>query len=205
MSISQTINGTLRKVPAWPLYILGALPGIWLFYSAVSGMIGPDPIRPLERGLGLYGLQFLIAGLAVTPLRRYAGVNLIKFRRAIGLVAFFYIVVHLAVWIGLDMGLRWEQMGTDILKRPYITIGMVGFVAMVSLAVTSNNRSVRKLGSALWQRIHKLTYFAVAAGVIHFVMVQKVWETEPLIYGLIVLGLLATRLRWAPRRAARLV
>jgi methionine sulfoxide reductase heme-binding subunit len=200
VSISQAVNGRLRKVPVWPLYILGALPGVWLFYSAVSGMSGPDPIRPLERGLGLYGLQFLIAGLAVTPLRKYAGVNLIKVRRAIGLVAFFYIVVHLAVWIGLDMGLRWGQMWADILKRPYITIGMVGFVAMVPLAVTSNNRSVRKLGAGLWQRIHKLTYFVVAAGVVHFVMVQKVWEAEPLIYSAVVLGLLATRLKWPPRR-----
>ncbi|WP_068119179.1 protein-methionine-sulfoxide reductase heme-binding subunit MsrQ [Tropicimonas marinistellae] len=192
MTPSQTINGALRHVPAWPLYILGAVPVAWLFWQGVTGGLGVDPVKAIEHQLGLWGLWLLIAGLAVTPLGRFTGVRLIKFRRAIGLLAFFYILVHLLVWLILDVqipALIWQ----DIVKRPYITIGMVAFVLMLPLALTSNNWSVRRLGALRWRKLHRLTYVVVPLGAIHYVMLVKGWQMEPIYYLAAILGLLALR------------
>ena len=193
MSLSASINSALRKVPTWPLYAIGALPPFWYLYLGFTGGLGVEPISELEHRLGILGLQFLLAGLAITPLRRFAGLNLIRFRRAVGLLAFYYISMHLLAWLVLDIrdpGRIWE----DILKRPYITIGMIGFVALVPLAVTSNNKSIRRLGKR-WRQIHWLVYPAVVLGAVHFVMLRKGWQIEPLVYLAIALVLLAMRIR----------
>ena len=192
-AIVDPINSFARKVPAWALYILYALPIPYLFYSAATGGMGVEPINALEREMGEITLQLLIIGLAITPARKYLGLNLLKFRRAIGVMAFVYVVVHLGIWVVLDMSLRWEQMWGDIGKRPYINIGMVAFLAMIPLAVTSTNWSLRKLGAASWRKLHKLVYPIAILGAVHFIMVQKVWETEPLVYLAVILGLLALR------------
>lgn len=192
-AIIDPINRFARKVPAWLVYVLYALPIPYLFYSAATGGMGVEPINALEREMGVITLQLLIIGLAVTPLRRYLGLNLLKFRRAIGVMAFVYVVVHLGIWVVLDMSLRWEQMWGDLWKRPYITIGMVAFLAMIPLAATSNNWSLRKLGAASWRNLHKLVYPIAVLGAVHFIMVQKVWEAEPLIYLSIILTLIALR------------
>lgn len=191
--VVDPINRFARKVPTWVLYILYALPIPYLFYLATTGGLGVEPINALEREMGEITLQLLIIGLAVTPARKYLGLNLLKFRRAVGVMAFVYVVVHLGIWVVLDMSLRWEQMWSDIWKRPYITIGMVAFLAMVPLAVTSNNLSVRKMGAASWRKMHKLVYPIAVLGAVHFIMVQKVWEAEPLIYLAVILSLLALR------------
>ncbi len=202
MNIAERINGAARRLPAWPIYIVGvALPG-WLFWRAATGGLGVDPIEAMEKTLGLWGLQLIVAGLCVTPLRRFAGVNLIKFRRAIGLVAFLYIVLHFLTWLLLDLGLRWEQAVGDIIKRPYITMGMLGLLAMIPLALTSNNRSVRKLGAARWQKLHKLVYLAAVAGAVHFLWLVKAWPVEPFVYLGAVLALLAVRMIPKRRRLA---
>lgn len=202
MNIAERINGAARRLPAWPIYIVGvALPG-WLFWRAATGGLGVDPIKAMEKTLGLWGLQLIVAGLCVTPLRRFAGVNLIKFRRAIGLVAFLYIVLHFLTWLLLDLGLRWEQAVGDIIKRPYITMGMLGLLAMIPLALTSNNRSVRKLGAARWQKLHKLVYLAAVAGAVHFLWLVKAWPVEPFVYLGAVLALLAVRMIPKRRRLA---
>jgi sulfoxide reductase heme-binding subunit YedZ len=169
------------------------LPVPWLFYLATTGGLGVEPIKPLEHELGEIAMQLLIIGLCITPLRRFFGINLIKFRRAIGLLAFIYVVLHLGVWVVLDMSLLWPQMWADIWKRPYITIGMVAFVLMVPLAVTSNDASVRRLGAAGWRKLHKLVYPIAVLGAVHFIMVQKVWEIEPVVYLLVVLCILGLR------------
>ena len=192
-AIVDPINSFARKVPAWALYILYALPIPYLFYSAATGGMGVEPINALEREMGEITLQLLIIGLTITPARKYLGLNLLKFRRAIGVMAFVYVVVHLGIWVVLDMSLRWEQMWGDIGKRPYINIGMVAFLAMIPLAVTSNNWSLRKLGAASWRKLHKLVYPIAILGAVHFIMVQKVRETEPLVYLAVILGLLALR------------
>ncbi|WP_424975725.1 protein-methionine-sulfoxide reductase heme-binding subunit MsrQ [Dinoroseobacter sp. S124A] len=202
------LNHMARKLPNWVFYVLGPLPAAWLLWQGITGALGVDPVKVIEHELGLIALQLLIAGLLITPLRRYAGLNLIKWRRPIGILAFVYVVFHLLVWVLLDMQLYWDQMLRDIAKRPYITIGMASCLLLLPLAVTSNNRSLRRMGAASWTKLHRLVYPAILLGGVHFVMVQKVWEAEALAYLAVILGLLALRLRplmaWlSTRRAAR--
>ena len=191
MSITERINAFARRVPTWVIYILYLLPVPWLLYLAQTGGLGREPIKALEHELGEIALQLLIIGLTITPLRRYLGVNLLKFRRAFGLLAFIYVVLHLLVWLVLDVGIL-SQIWADILKRPYITIGMVGFILLVPLAVTSNNISVRKMGAG-WRKLHKLAYVAAILGAVHYIMVAKVWEFEPLAYLAVIIALLIVR------------
>ncbi len=190
--LSQTISRATRKVPAWPLYFLSVIPPVWFFFLGMTGGLGVEPIKALEHELGELGLQVLILVLAITPLRMATGINLIKYRRALGLIAFFYIALHLLVWLILDVQIV-SQIFKDIVKRPYITIGMAAFVLMIPLAATSNNWSIRKLGPA-WRKLHKLTYVVAVLGSVHFVMLVKGWQVEPLVYLGIILGLLALRL-----------
>jgi len=192
-AVIDRINAMLRPIPTWLLYMLGLLPVPWLLYLAQSGALGRDPIKALEHELGEIALQLLIAGLCVTPLRKHLGLNLLKFRRAVGVLAFTYVVLHLAVWVVLDMSLLWGQMWADVWKRPYITIGMAGFVVLLPLAITSNNLSVRKLGAATWRKLHKLTYLAVLLGGIHYLWLVKGIQIEPILYMAAILGLLSLR------------
>ncbi|PRY21732.1 sulfoxide reductase heme-binding subunit YedZ [Aliiruegeria haliotis] len=197
MDLAAPINSALKRVPAWPLYPLGAVPVVWILWQGLEGKLGVDPTKAIEHQLGLWGLWLLIAGLAITPLQRFAGIRLLKFRRAIGLLAFFYILAHLLVWLVLDVQIP-SLIWADIVKRPYITIGMAAFLLMVPLALTSNNWSLRKLGAARWRRLHKLTYVLAPLAAIHFVMVVKGWQLEPIYYLACVVGLLALRL--VPKR-----
>lgn len=202
MALTDAINHAARRIPVWPIYIVGVLPVIWLFYAATTGGLGVEPIKVLEHELGEIGLQLIVLGLCITPLRRFAGVNLIRYRRAIGLLAFFYVVMHFLVWLVLDMGLLWQQALTDIYKRPYITMGMAGLLLLVPLAITSNNWSVRRLGPAAWRRLHQLTYFAALAGAVHYLWLVKAWPVEPFIYLGVILALLAMRISRKRRVAA---
>lgn len=195
MSFVERFNGTARRVPTWLVYILCLLPVPYFFYLAATGGLGVEPINAIEREMGIITLQLIIAGLCITPLRRFAGVNLLKFRRTFGVLAFTYVVVHLGIWVVLDMSLRWDQMWNDIWKRPYITIGMAAFVMMVPLALTSNNLAIRRLGPLAWRKLHKLAYAVAVLGAVHFIMVQKVWEVEPLVYLTVIVVLLAARLK----------
>jgi sulfoxide reductase heme-binding subunit YedZ len=185
-------NTYLRKIPTWVLYVVGAAYPVWLLYQGLTGGLGVDPVKVMEHALGERALQLLILGLAVTPLRQRLGLNLMKFRRAIGVIAFFYVFAHLLVWLVLDVQIL-SQVWEDIHKRPYVTIGMAGFLVMIPLAVTSNNWSVRKLGPS-WRKLHKLTYAACLLGGIHFVWLVKGFQLEPLIYLAAILGLLVLRL-----------
>ena len=197
----QSVNAFLRRVPAWPIYIVSVAWFAWLFFQALTGAMGPDPVNALEHALGDVALQLMVVVLAITPARKYLGLNLIKYRRALGLAVFFFVAMHLGVWLFLDVQIV-AQIVQDIFKRPYITVGMVSFVLMIPLAITSNNRSIRKLGPQVWNRLHKLTYAAVILGAVHNVMIQKVWEAEALVYLGLIAALLALRIRWVPRAAA---
>jgi len=192
------VNRAARRLPTWVVYVLGALPGPWAFYQGLTGGLGVEPISALEHALGLYALQFLIAGLAITPLRRFAGINLIRFRRALGLLAFYYVSLHLLVWLLLDVQVP-ARIWADILKRPYITVGMAAFLLLVPLAVTSNTASIRRLGRH-WRQLHRLVYAAALLGGLHFVMLRKGLQIEPLIYLTLTLALLALRLPSPLRR-----
>jgi len=195
------LNATLRRVPVWAVYLVGLLPPVWFLYQGLTGGLGVDPVKAIEHRLGELGLQALILGLAVTPLRGLIGLNLMKFRRAIGVLTFYYISMHLLVWLVLDVQIL-SQIWADILKRPYITIGMAGFLMLLPLAVTSNNLSVRKLGQR-WRTLHKLVYPAAILGGVHFVMLVKGWQMEPMIYLAVILGLLLYRVVKSTTRARR--
>ncbi|WP_375698866.1 protein-methionine-sulfoxide reductase heme-binding subunit MsrQ [Pseudophaeobacter sp. TrK17] len=188
----DAINTALRRLPTWVLYLLGSLYPVWLLYLGMTGGLGADPVKALEHELGERALQLLILGLAVTPLRRFVGVNLIRFRRALGLLTFTYVALHLLVWLLLDVQIV-SQILADIAKRPYITIGMAGLVLMVPLALTSNDASVKRLGRK-WKRLHLLTYPAAFLGGLHYVMLAKGFQIEPLIYLTVIVVLLALRL-----------
>lgn len=192
------INSLARRVPVNAVYLAGILPFLWIVWLAISNGLGPDPVKEIELRLGELGLQLLVAGLLVTPLR-WVGLNLIRFRRAIGLLAFFYVAMHLLTWVVLDMGLRWDQMAADLVKRWYIIIGMLAFAAMLPLAITSNNASIRRLGAATWNRLHRLTYVAALGGAVHYLMLVKAWPIEPLLYLGAITALLLARL-WHNRR-----
>lgn len=196
MAYSQRINGWLRKLPAWPLYFLLPIPGIYTFVLALLNQLGPDPLYELIRTFGERGLQLIILTLLISPIRRWTGVSLLKFRRAIGLVSFYYICSHMLVWIAIDQGWNINTIIEEIIKRPFITVGMFGFLTMVPLAITSNNYSIRKLGALVWNKIHRLVYLAGAAGVIHYLLVVKAWPMEPIVYTLVVALLLAIRVWW---------
>lgn len=192
-NVIDRINGALRRVPTWVVYLVMLLPVPVLLYQAQTGALGREPIKALEHELGELALQLLILGLAVTPLRKHIGLNFMKFRRAFGVLAFTYVSLHLAVWVVLDMSLLWAQMWVDVWKRPYITIGMAGFVAFVPLAATSNNASVRKLGAATWRKLHKLTYVAVLLGGIHYLWLVKGIQLQPILYMGVIIALLVSR------------
>ncbi|GFE64918.1 protein-methionine-sulfoxide reductase heme-binding subunit MsrQ [Litoreibacter roseus] len=195
MAVTDTLNRSARAIPVWVIYILGILPLAYIIFATFAGAMGMDPVKTIEHELGQYAIIFFILTLTITPIRQLAGVNLIRFRRSLGHLTFFYVFLHLLVWLGLDMQLQWGQMWTDILKRPYITIGMVGFVLLLPVMATSNDTSIRRLGAASWRKVQKLVYPAIFLGALHYVMVQKVWEAESMIYMGIVLVLLVYRLR----------
>ncbi len=196
----QTVNQTLRRIPVWLIYLLGVLPAPWLLYLGATGGLGVEPIEALEHELGDLALKLLILGLAVTPLRRCVGLNLIKFRRAIGVLTFFYVTLHLLVWLVLDVQVL-GQIWADIIKRPYITVGMAAFLLMLVPALTSNDWSVRRLGPR-WRKVHRLIYPAAILGGLHYVMQAKGFQIEPLVYLGLILGLLILRLPFPGRRAA---
>lgn len=200
----RTPKLSIQRIPLWLIYVVGLLPAVWYFYLGVIDDLGADPMKTLEKLLGLWALRFLIACLALTPLRQSFGINLLRFRRQIGLLAFYYAALHLTTYTVLDQGLDLNAIVSDIVKRPYITIGIAAFTLLVPLALTSNNASIRRLGGKAWSRLHTLVYAAIALGALHFVMVVKSWPIEPLVYAGIIAALLGYRLaRSAMPRATR--
>ena len=195
MSISNTMNGVLRRVPAWLIYVIAAVWAGWVFYLAATNQMGPEPINVLEREYGKMGFKLLIAGLAVTPLRTWTGINLIKFRRALGVTTFFLILAHFMVWAILDVQ-TFARVWTEILKRKYVTVGMAAFVLLIPLAVTSNNLSIRNMGPLAWRKLHKLVYPIAILGGIHFFWLVKGFPVEPLLYLAVIVSLMALRMKW---------
>ena len=193
----------LSQLPKVVVYIVGFVPAVWWFWLGVTDRLGADPMRALEHALGLWALRFLIASLAITPLRQLAGVNLLRYRRALGLLAFYYTLLHLTTYLVLDQGLDFDAIWADILKRLYITIGMACFVVLLPLAVTSNNVAIRRLGSKAWQSLQRFVYLAAILAVLHFLMSVKSWPIEPVTYAFIVAILLGYRLARSLMRGLR--
>ncbi|MEM9793770.1 MAG: protein-methionine-sulfoxide reductase heme-binding subunit MsrQ [Pseudomonadota bacterium] len=192
----QKVNGWMRKVPVWPGYVFGFVPAVWLFWQAMQGNLGANPVKALEHEYGKIALQLLIASLLVTPLLQLTRINLIRFRRMIGLMAFYYVLLHFAVYLFLDLQLDWSQVAKDITKRPYIIVGTLALVMLIPVALSSNDWSVRKLSGARWRMVHKLVYPASILAAVHYVWLVKSWPLEPILYlfGMILL------VGWRPYR-----
>lgn len=193
---------------AWlkPLvFLLCLFPAAQLAYQAYTGDLGVNPIETITRFTGSWALIFLLASLAVTPLRRVTSWNdLIKLRRMIGLVAFFYASLHFSTYIILDHFFDFRAIGNDIIKRPYVTAGFIAFVIMVPLALTSSAAMIRRLGKR-WQQLHRWVYLAAVAAVIHFYWLVKADISRPAQYGAVLALLLGYRLiiKWRPRIAVK--
>ena len=166
-------------------------------FSIAGQGLGANPIEELLHALGRWGLKLLLLTLTITPLRRWTGWNwLIRFRRMLGLFAFFYIVLHFLVYAVLDQGLDLEAIVEDVLKRPYITLGMAGLLMLVPLAVTSTKGMMRRLGKR-WQKLHRLIYVIAVVAVWHFYWQVKLDTLEPILYALVLAGLLGVRVYFA--------
>jgi len=190
--LRDRLNQGLRHLPTWAVYICMALPLPLFFWQGIAGALGPEPIRALEHLYGQVALAYLVASLAITPLRRVWGINLLRFRRAAGVMGFVYVVAHLLVWLLLDIASA-AAIWADIVKRPYITVGMAAFVLLVPLAMTSTNAAQRRLGPR-WGQLHKLAYPAILLGGIHYVMQAKGWQLQPVLWLGAILLLLVLRL-----------
>lgn len=177
---------------------------VQLVLTGFSANLGANPIEKVTRTLGEWGLRLLIVGLCITPAAKLLRQpQLIRYRRTVGLWAFTYILLHLLSYVALDHFFDWGTIGADILKRPYITIGMTAFVLLLPLAVTSLDYLHRKLGPKRWKRLHQLVYVIAPLGVLHYFLLVKANKTQPLVYGALVAVLLGYRVyAWAkaPRR-----
>jgi sulfoxide reductase heme-binding subunit YedZ len=184
------------------LFLLCLIPLLWLAYGAFSDSLGANPIEAITRTLGDWALRFLLLTLTATPLRRLSGWGWpLRLRRMLGLYAFFYALLHLCSYIVLDQFFYWPEIWADIIKRPYITIGMASFLLLLPLAVTSTNRMMRRLGRN-WQRLHRLIYPIAIGAVVHNLMMLKALSIEPLLYAIALALLLLARLRLTKIMAA---
>ncbi len=186
-----------------PLVFIACLaPVLWLAWGVWQDTLGANPIEVLTRGLGEWALRFLLLTLAVSTTRRLIGWNqLMRLRRMLGLYAFFYATLHLISYLWLDQFFDWAEIWHDILKRPFITVGMLAFVLMIPLAATSFNAAIRYLGKR-WQQLHRLVYPLTALAVLHFWWLadSKARTAMPLVYALLLATLLGERLWWVTRR-----
>ena len=171
------------------------VPLVLLFFDAFRGRLGANPLEFFLRATGVLTLIFLFITLAVTPMRRLTGRNdLVKYRRMLGLFAFFYACLHLITYSIFDKSLGFADIAGDVVQRPFIAVGMLAFFLLIPLAVTSTNGWVKRLGGKNWAKLHKLTYPIAILGVVHFWMIVKSDVFYPAIFGVILLGLLGWRL-----------
>jgi sulfoxide reductase heme-binding subunit YedZ len=191
----------MRAIPEKPLRILKSLafvvclgPLTVLAWKGTHDALGANPVDVITRSTGKWILVFLLLTLAITPARRLTTFSwLIRFRRMLGLYAFFYATLHLLTYVWLDKFFDFPAMLHDIAKRRFITAGMTAFALMLPLALTSTSGWIRRLGGKRWQKLHRLIYFSAAAGVIHFLWLVKADRRRPLAYGAVLAALLLFR------------
>ncbi len=176
------------------LFLLSLLPALLLAWGAYNGDLGANPVERITHRTGTWALRFLLFTLTITPARRLLHLlDLIRFRRMLGLFAFFYGFLHLMTWMWLDKFFDPTEMWNDVVKRRFITAGMLAFSLMVPLAITSTKGWIRRLGRR-WQQLHRLIYFSAAIAVIHYYWLVKSDIREPLFYGAVLTALLLLRL-----------
>ena len=189
----------LRLSSAKPLVLLfGLVPFAWLFWGAATDALGANPAEFLSRATGDWTLRFLCLTLAITPLRQFLGwPELARFRRMLGLLTYFYALLHLLCYSWLDMGFDWADTVRDIVKRPFIWLGFGAFVLLTLMAATSLNRAVRWLGSKRWQRLHQSVYAVAVLSLLHFFWMRtgKNNFTEVWVYAAVIVVLLGWRVR----------
>jgi sulfoxide reductase heme-binding subunit YedZ len=202
MARDRLLAHPLAKPLTW---IVCLLPLAWLIYGAAADRLGANPAEALVRSTGDWALRLLCVALAVTPLRELAGwPSLARYRRLLGLFAFFYVSLHLLAYAWFDMGFEWADVANDIAKRPFILVGFLAFLMLALLAATSWQRAVRWLGGRRWQQLHRLVFAAGALAVLHFFWMRasKNNLSEVAIYAGILVLLLGWRLRGRWRRLA---
>jgi methionine sulfoxide reductase heme-binding subunit len=185
-----------------PVFLVCLVPLGLLAWKGFHGMLGANPIEVITHATGDWTMRFLLITLSITPLRKLLGVpSLIRFRRMLGLYAFFYGSLHFMTWLWLDKFFDWHEMLADVLKRRFITVGMLGLLLLVPLAATSTAGWIRRLGGKNWQRLHRLIYVTALCGVIHYIWLVKADLRKPLQYAAILGVLLLYRVgAWvAPR------
>jgi methionine sulfoxide reductase heme-binding subunit len=192
------------KTAAWALCLT---PLLMLCWRAATGDLSANPISFVTNWLGDWTLRLLLTSLAMTPLRLVFGWSWpVTLRRLLGLFAFFYATLHFSVWLVLDHFFDWSEMGADILKRPYITVGMTTLSLMIPLAATSTVAAIKRLGGKNWQRLHRLAYLVGVCGVLHYLWLAKKANPAPYYYAAVLALLLAIRiLEWARRRVTRVM
>ena len=164
-------------------------------YWGTINQLGPDPLRFLEHKYGELGLIFLLITLSISTLFKYAKINLMRYRRCIGLVAFYYIVSHICVYFFLDIGLSIDILLSDLQKRYYIIAGFFAFITLIPLALTSNNFALRKLNIKTWNRIHSFIYIAIVLSIFHFILMSKTWTGELYLYTGITIFILILKIK----------
>ena len=177
------------------LFVNALVPLFLLGYDALNGNLGANPIEFFTRTTGVLTLIFLLITLSITPLRKYFGWNeLIKFRRMLGLYAFFYGFLHLITYSIFDKSFNIVEIAKDVWQRPFIAVGMLAFFLLIPLAVTSTNAMIKRLGGKNWSKLHKLTYPIAILGVIHFWLIVKSDVFYPFMFALVLAGLLSYRI-----------
>lgn len=189
------------------LFVNCLAPLALLLFDTARKNVGPNPVEFATRTTGTLTLVFLLVSLAITPLRKITGLNwLVKFRRMLGLFAFFYGFLHLTTYIWFDRFFNLRETIADIVQRPFIAVGMTAFALMIPLAITSTNKMLKRLGGKRWALLHRLVYVSAAAGVLHFWMLVKSDTRKPLTFAFLLFLLLAHRLFvkfYPPETAAR--
>lgn len=192
-----------RRLAGPLVLLLVLLPALHLAWRTLAGDLGTDPVETLARGTGIWALRLLLLALLVTPLRRALGWSwLVRHRRTIGVAAFAYATVHLLVYLVIDQGLALGFIAEDVAEHPWVLLGVVTWLMLLPLAVTSTAGWVRRLGGRRWQALHRLTYLCAIGGVAHYYLAVKQDVRLPLLYAAIVLLLLGYRAWMRGARAA---
>jgi methionine sulfoxide reductase heme-binding subunit len=191
----------LLKVAVWAVALA---PLAHLLYGFWTDDLTVNPIEYVTRELGETALRLLLASLALTPLRILFGISWpVTLRRLLGLFAFFYVCLHFAVWIVLDHFFDWRTMGDDIVKRPWITVGVTALVLLTPLAATSTTGMIKRLGGVAWRRLHRLVYVAATLGVLHYIWLAKKVLVQPWVYAALLALLLGIRAGDAVRKLVK--
>jgi sulfoxide reductase heme-binding subunit YedZ len=197
MTEAQVIRRVVKPI----LWVAGFAPLGWQVWAFLTGHLEAEPVKGMEHFTGRTAIIILFIALSITPLRRLTGINgLVKIRRLIGLFAFFYALVHFSIFLVFDLELSFGDLVTEVVKRPWITVGFAALMILTLLAVTSPQAMLRRLGGKRWQAIHRLVYLAAILGIVHFLWSQKKDVTLPVRYA-VVLGLILGA-RLIPRRRA---